>query len=553
MINKYNEWINNAVLDEDLILELKEIKNDEKAIEERFYNELEFGTAGLRGIIGAGTNRMNIYTVMKATQGLSNYLLNNYVNPSVAIAYDSRIKSKMFSEYAASVLAANNIKVYLYKELMPTPALSYAVRELKCEAGICVTASHNSSEYNGYKAYGSDGSQISGGIAKEITLEINKLNIFKDIKLIDFKEGLNKGIIEYISDDLIEQYIKDISDLSLNKSLDNLKIVYTPLNGTGRKCVKMILEKQGFKDLNIVKEQEYPDGNFPTCKYPNPEKKEALKLGIDYAKEINADIVLATDPDADRVGVAIKHDNDYKLISGNEMGVLLFNYICENKNIPNKPVVVSTIVSTNMIKPIADKYNVEVRKTLTGFKYIGEQILNLEQENRKEDYLFGFEESYGYLSGTHARDKDAINASLLICEMASYYKNQNMTLLDKLEQLYKEYGYYINKLVDFTFEGTSGMTKMENIMNLLRNNSITNINGLKIENIIDYNEKQESNVILPLANVIEYKLENNIRFIARPSGTEPKIKFYIESVDTKKEESIENINKIENYIDNIIL
>ena len=553
MINKYNEWLNNAILDEDLIIELKEIKNDDEAIEERFYKELEFGTAGLRGIIGAGTNRMNVYTVMKATQGLANYLINNYENPSVAIAYDSRIKSKMFSEYAASVLAANNIKVYLYKELMPTPALSYAVRELKCEAGICVTASHNSSEYNGYKAYGSDGSQISGSIAKEITLEINKLNIFKDIKLIDFKEGLNKGIIEYISDDLIEQYINDISNLSLNKSLDNLKIVYTPLNGTGRKCVKMILEKQGFKDLNIVKEQEYPDGNFPTCKYPNPEKKEALKLGIDYAKEINADIVLATDPDADRVGVAIKHDNDYKLISGNEMGVLLFNYICENKNIPNKPVVVSTIVSTNMIKPIADKYNVEVRKTLTGFKYIGEQIQLLEQENRKEDYLFGFEESYGYLSGTHARDKDAINASMLICEMASYYKNQNMTLLDKLEQLYNEHGYYINKLVDFTFQGTTGMSKMNNIMNLLRKNNISNINGLKVESIIDYNKKQESNVILPLANVIEYKLENNIRFIARPSGTEPKIKFYIESVGTSREESLENINKIENYINSIIL
>lgn len=552
MINKYNEWLENATLDEDLIQELKEIKDNEEEIKERFYKELEFGTAGLRGIIGAGTNRMNIYTVMKATQGLANYLNNNYENPKVSIAYDSRIKSTKFSEYAASVLAANSIKVYIYKELMPTPQLSYAVRELNCQAGICVTASHNSSEYNGYKVYGSDGSQISGDVAKEITEEITKLNIFQDIKYIDFRDALKENTIEYIEDDLIEKYINDISKLSLNKYSDNLKIVYTPLNGTGKKSVEKILKKQGFSDLNIVKEQEMPDGNFPTCKYPNPEKKEALKLALEYANEINADLVLATDPDADRVGVAVKDNNEFKLITGNEMGVLLFNYICENKEMPKNPVVVSTIVSSNMINPIAQKYNVEVRKTLTGFKYIGEQIALLEKENRKEDYLFGFEESYGYLSGTHARDKDAINASMLICEMASFYKNQNITLIEKLEELYKTYGYYINKLVDFTFEGSTGMNKIESIMSSLRNNNIEKLDDLYIEDIIDYNEKQITNVVLPLANVIEYKIKNNIRFIARPSGTEPKIKFYIESVGITREESLENINKIEKYIKEII-
>ena len=548
MEEKYNLWLENAILDEDIQSELKIIENNTKEIEDRFYKELEFGTGGLRGVIGAGTNRMNIYTVMKATQGLANYLLNNYEKPSVAIAYDSRIKSDLFSKYAATVLASSGIKTYIYPELMPTPSLSFAVRELSCSAGICITASHNPSKYNGYKVYGSDGCQITVEAANAIYTEINKIDIFNDVKITSFDEELEKGNIKYIKDEVIDRFIEEISKLSLNKSFNNLKIVYTPLNGAGKRCVLEILKNRGFDDINLVKEQENPDGKFPTCKYPNPEKEEALKLGIEYAKEINADIVLATDPDCDRVGVAVKYNDEYKLINGNEMGILLLNYICENKTLPNNPVCVSTIVTTNMTEPICKKYNIELRKTLTGFKFIGEQIGLLEKVNRVNDYIFGLEESYGYLSGSHVRDKDAVNASMLICEMASFYKNKNINLIDKIEELYQEHGYYQNKLIDFTFEGIEGIKKIESIMDNLRNNNIKEINSMKVKEIIDYKIKQHTNVDLPLSNVLEFILDNGSRFIARPSGTEPKIKFYIESLGSTKEESIAVINYIETYI-----
>ena len=552
MEQKYKTWLEYANLDNDLIKELNEIANNEYEINDRFYRDLEFGTGGLRGVIGVGTNRMNIYTVMKATQGLANYLNKNYENSSVAIAYDSRIKSEEFAKYAASVLAKNSIKVHIYNELMPTPALSYAVRNLDCKAGICITASHNPSKYNGYKVYGSDGCQITTEAAKNILEEINKLDIFNDVSYSNFDDELNNGIIKYIDEEIIDNFIEDISKLSINKSLNNLKIVYSPLNGAGRKCVLKILEKQGFNDVTLVSEQAMPDGNFPTCPYPNPEKKEALNLGIELAKKNNADIVLATDPDADRVGVAVRHNNEYKLINGNEMGILLLNYICENKNMPKNPVCVKTIVTTDMALEIAKKHNVEILNTLTGFKFIGEQIGLLEKDNRVDDYIFGFEESYGYLSGTHVRDKDAINASMLICEMASYYKEQNMNLIDKLNELYKEFGYFKNELIDFTFEGIEGMKKIKSIMDYLRNSDIEKICNVKITKIVDYNIKQDTKVDLPLSNVLEFHLDNDSKFIARPSGTEPKIKFYIEAKGIIQDDSSNKIEIIKEYINKII-
>lgn len=548
MKQKYVTWLKCANLDDDLIKELNQIANNEEEINDRFYKDLEFGTAGLRGIIGAGTNRMNIYTVMKATQGLANYLNKNNIGSSVAIAYDSRIKSAIFSKYVACVLAKNNIKVHIFRELMPVPALSYAVRNLKCNAGICITASHNSSEYNGYKVYGADGCQITTKEANDILYEINNLDIFNDVKYSNFNDEVNCGNIKYIDEKIVDSFIEDISKLSFNKSFNNLKIVYSPLNGAGRKCVLKILKKQGFHDVFLVEEQSMPDGHFPTCKYPNPEKKEALSLGIELANKINADIVLATDPDADRIGVAVKYNNEYRLITGNEMGILLLNYICENKNMPKNPVCIKTIVTTNMILEIAKKFNITVLNTLTGFKFIGEQIGVLEADNRIDDYIFGFEESYGYLSGTHVRDKDAINASMLICEMASYYKLYNINLIDKLNILYKEFGYYKNELINFTFEGIDGMKKIKSIMEHLRNNKITQINDVDITSVIDYSIEQNTKVKLPLSNVLEFHLNNNTTLIARPSGTEPKIKFYIEAKGNSINDCIFKIDNIKKYL-----
>ena len=448
-MTEYERWLSQPLDDPDLTEELKSIQGQEDEINDRFYRELEFGTAGLRGVIGAGTNRMNVYTVRKATQGLSNYLLKHAEGKpqSVAIAYDSRIKGVLFSKESAAVLAANGIKAYIYPQLMPTPALSFAVRHLKCDAGICVTASHNPAKYNGYKAYGSDGCQITADMADGITQEIGALDIFSGVKKMDFEEGRKQGLIEYIGDETMGAFLDNVYKESLIDDASNLKLVYTPLNGAGRVCVLRILERIGIKDVTVVPEQEYPDGNFPTCPYPNPEFREALQKGLELCEKVQPDLLLATDPDSDRVGIAVNQNGEFKLMTGNEVGILLLDFIArvkqEQGKLPAHPVAVTTIVSTDMVDPIAQHYGIEMRRCLTGFKYIGDIIAELEEkEGNADSYLLGFEESYGYLSGGYVRDKDAVDGSMLICQMASYYKRQGKTLVDVMNELYETYGYY---------------------------------------------------------------------------------------------------------------
>lgn len=548
----YSIWCENAVDDSDLQDELKSIENDKSAIRDRFYRELEFGTGGLRGIIGAGTNRLNIYTIRRATQGLANYVKQEYNGGSVAISYDSRIKSDVFAQAAASVLAANGIKVYIYKELMPTPMLSFAVRKLKCQAGIMVTASHNPAKYNGYKAYGDDGCQITLKGAEIILNEINSLDIFKDVKNADFNQELQKGNIEYISDEVINDYYNCVLSEGINTSLcasSGLKVVYTPLNGTGNKPVRNILQKIGITDVTLVKEQENPDGNFPTCPYPNPEIHEALELGLQKCNEVKPDLLLATDPDCDRVGIAVPDGDDYVLFTGNEVGALLFEYICEQRikkgTMPEKPIVVKTIVTTNIINAIAENYGVEVIDVLTGFKFIGEQIGFLEKDGEEKRYIFGFEESYGYLSGGYVRDKDAVNASMLICEMAAYYRTQGISLIQARENLYNKYGVYYHTLHSYTFEGESGMIKMNDIMTELRNNPPAKVSDYKVLRFADYKTSiikdltsgNETGISLPKSNVLSFELENNLKVIVRPSGTEPKIKTYYTATAPSFEEA----------------
>lgn len=537
----YKLWCENANEDPDLQNELKSITDDMDAIRDRFYRNLEFGTGGLRGVIGAGTNRMNIYTVRHATQGLANYVNEEYSNPSVAIAYDSRIKSDIFAKNAASVLAANGIKVYIYNELMPTPMLSYAVRALKCQAGIVVTASHNPAKYNGYKVYGDDGCQITLKGAAAVLEKINELDVFNDIKISSFDDGLANGSISYIGEDIINSYFDSVLTQGINIDLcaeSGLKVVYTPLNGTGNKPVRTILSKIGIKDVTVVEEQEMPDGNFTTCPYPNPEIREALELGLKKCEEVKPDLLLATDPDCDRVGIAVPSDNGYVLFSGNEVGAMLLEYICSERTkkgtMPKNPIAVKTIVTTDIVNEIGKAYNVEIIDVLTGFKFIGEQIGLLEKKGEEERYIFGFEESYGYLSGGYVRDKDAVNASMLICEMAAYYRTQGITLLQARENLYKKYGVYYHSLHSFTFEGESGMIKMNNIMNTLRNDHLAEIAGLKVVRIDDYKLSISKDVItgvssditLPKSDVLAFFLEGGAKVIVRPSGTEPKIKTY---------------------------
>lgn len=537
----YSLWCKNAVDDSDLQNELKSIENDQPAIRDRFYRDLEFGTGGLRGVIGAGTNRLNIYTIRRATQGLANYVKQEYNGGSVAISYDSRIKSDVFAKAAAEVLAANGIKVYIYKELMPTPMLSFAVRKLKCQAGIMVTASHNPAKYNGYKAYGDDGCQITLKGAEIILNEINSLDMFKDVKISDFNTELEKGNIEYISQEVIDAYYDCVLAEGINTDLcasSGLKVVYTPLNGTGNKPVRNILKRIGITDVTLVEEQENPDGNFPTCPYPNPEIREALELGLKKCKEVKPDLLLATDPDCDRVGIAVPDGDDYVLFTGNEVGALLFEYICKQRiakgTMPENPIVVKTIVTTNIIDAIAEEYGVEVIDVLTGFKFIGEQIGFLEEKGEENRYIFGFEESYGYLSGDYVRDKDAVNASMLICEMASYYRTQGISLLQARENLYNKYGVYYHTLHSFTFEGESGMIKMNDIMNQLRQNPPSEVAGYKVLKASDYKlsitkdltNGTESEITLPKSNVLAFELEDNLKVVVRPSGTEPKIKTY---------------------------
>lgn len=549
-LDLYQLWTKNATEDRALTDELAAIAGDMDAISDRFYRSLEFGTGGLRGVIGAGTNRMNIYTVRQATQGIANYLNAEFEHPSVAISYDSRINSDLFARETARVFAANGIGVHLYAELMPTPCLSFAVRELACQGGVMVTASHNPAKYNGYKAYGADGCQMTLETAEKVLAQIEKVDIFRGVKLVDFDEALQSKQISYIGEDVIEAFYQRVLKEQIHPGIcadSDLKLVYTPLNGTGNKPVREVLKRIGIKNIAIVSEQEKPDGHFPTCPFPNPEIKEALTLGLKRAEETNADLLLATDPDCDRVGIAVKEQGGYRLVSGNEAGVLLLDYICSQRTalgtMPKNPITVKTIVTTELVDKIAQKYGVSVINVLTGFKFIGEQIGLLEQKQEEKRYIFGFEESYGYLSGSYVRDKDAVDASMLICEMAAFYHKQGKSLLDRLQELYQEFGVHFHTQQSFVCEGESGMEQMASIMQSLRSEPPKAIAGTAVIRIEDYEQSYMADLIsgkrtpvsLPKSNVIAFCLANDVRIVVRPSGTEPKIKVYY-SVPAKTQE-----------------
>ncbi|MDE6730376.1 MAG: phospho-sugar mutase [Oscillospiraceae bacterium] len=549
----YDNWCQKAVDDPDLQTELASVQGNEAEIRDRFYRDLEFGTGGLRGVIGAGSNRMNVYTVRRATQGLANYVKADFENPSVAISYDSRIKSVAFAQAAASVLAGNGIKVHIYSELMPTPCLSWAVRALHCSAGIMVTASHNPSKYNGYKAYGADGCQMTLEAAEKVLNEINSLDMFEDVTYMDFDKAVADGMISYIDQPVIEEYYENVLAQGIHTELcaeSGLKIVYTPLNGTGNKPVREILSRIGIQDVTVVKEQENPDGNFPTCPYPNPEIRAALELGLQYCDRIKPDLLLATDPDADRVGIAVPDGDDYALFSGNEVGALLLEYICSqrkaNGTLPENPVCVKTIVTTDLVRAIANEYGLETIEVLTGFKFIGEQIGLLEEKHQENRYVFGFEESYGYLAGAYVRDKDAVVASMLICEMAAYYRTKGISLLQARENLYKKYGVFRHSLQSFAFEGESGMNKMNSLMQGLRDNRPEMIGGLKVVSVSDYVTSemldiatgQKTAITLPKSNVLVFDLEQGAKVVIRPSGTEPKIKSYYTTIGETMEDAL---------------
>ena len=528
----YDLWRTRAVEDPDLPAELDGIQNDADAINDRFYRDLAFGTGGLRGVIGAGSNRMNIYTIRRATQGLADYINTADLPKKVAIGHDSRHKGELFSREAARVLAANGITAYLYPRLEPTPALSWAVRYLGCGAGICVTASHNPAKYNGYKVYGADGCQITLEAAAAVLAAIDKHDYFDSIELTDFDTAVAAGKIVWIDDQCLSDFVDAVLALRPGNDVSKLKLVYTPLNGSGLEPVKMLLDRMGVTQVTVVPEQEKPDGSFPTCPYPNPEIREAMETGLKLCDTVKPDLMIGTDPDCDRMGAAVPDgQGGYRLITGNEMGVLLFDYICRtrlgNGTMPKDPVAVTTIVSTDMATPIAKKYGVELRRTLTGFKFIGEQIGFLEAEGHPERYIFGFEESYGYLSGAHVRDKDAVNAVMLACETAAYYAAQGMSLLDAVNALYKEFGFYRNALESFTFEGETGMHKMQGIMAGLRANAPKVIAGYEVAGVVDYDTDGTG---LPRADVLEYRLANGAKLMVRPSGTEPKIKVYLSAV-----------------------
>ncbi len=592
-------WLDQKDLDRGLRGELSDIK-DKDEIYERFYKDLEFGTGGLRGILGAGTNRMNIYTVRKATQGLADYLNVHYgtgmdqaskASPSAAIAFDSRINSDLFALEAAGVLAANGIKAYLYPELMPTPALSFAVRHYHCSAGIMVTASHNPSKYNGYKVYNEEGCQMTLDAAAEVLSLIEKTDIFDGVKTISGNLNLEEGfyeavlalkdkannMIELIPTEVTEAYLKAVQNESTGIDCSNLSVVYTPLNGTGNVPVRKIMERIGVKQINIVKEQELPDGNFPTCPYPNPEKKEALTLGLALCEQLTnegsaPDLLLATDPDCDRVGIAIGHtdkagNTEYLLVSGNEVGVLLLDFICGVKTMPKDPLAIKTIVSSKMADKVAKNYGVSMVDVLTGFKFIGEQIGVLEAKGQEDRYVFGFEESYGYLSGAYVRDKDAVNASMLICEMTAYYKRDGKTLIDRLRELYEKYGYYKNDLMEFTFEGAAGMEKMNSILSRLRAEAPSRIIDRDVVEIADYMQSQRrifgdagngdyttvtKSIQLPKSDVLEYVLEDGSSIIVRPSGTEPKLKIYLSAKGESRQESEEITGRLKAELKGII-
>lgn len=560
----YNEWLEKATGDPDLKAELESIKGNDDEILDRFYRSLEFGTAGLRGVIGAGTNRMNIYTVGRATQCLADYLNANYDNPSVAIGYDSRIKSDLFSKEAASVLAANGVKVYIYDELEPTPCLSYAIRYYHTQSGIIITASHNPAKYNGYKCYNPNGYQMTDEEAAEAYEYIQKVDYFTGIKKVDFDDAVNAGKIEFIGEKVINSFLDEVQKQCINPEIvknADLKVIYTPLNGTGNKPVRAILDRIGVKSVYVVPEQEYPDGNFPTCPFPNPEIKQVFEIGLEMNRKIGADILLATDPDCDRVGIAVPDKTgELVLMSGNEVGAMLLNYILsqrlEKGTLPKSAIAVKSFVSTDLAEVIAKKYNCTFKNLLTGFKYIGELITNLEKEGRASDFVMGFEESYGYLAGTHARDKDAVVASMLICEMAAYYKTKNMNLVDVMNSLYDKFGYYCNEVKSYTFEGAQGMEKMAQIMDTLRQNPPKTIGDFIVTAVSDYKtskitftDGKEEKIELPKSNVLAFALENGNKVIVRPSGTEPKIKAYLTAIGNDKESASKIAKTLESAAD----
>ena len=551
--NECERWLAFDLDDPDLKPELESVKDDDEAIKDRFAVSLKFGTAGLRGVIGAGTNRMNVYVVRQATQGLANWVKTQGGTQTVAISYDSRIKSDVFAKAAAEVLAANGVKVRIYKALMPVPALSFATRYYNCNAGIMVTASHNPAKYNGYKAYGPDGCQMTDEAADVVYAEIQKTDVLSGARTMSFEEGMAAGLIEYVGEDCYEALYQAIESRSVRPGLcktAGLKLVYSPLNGSGLVPVTRVLGDIGITDITIVPEQKDPDGNFPTCPYPNPEIFEALRLGLELAEKSGADLMLATDPDADRVGIAVRcKDGSYELLSGNEVGVLLLDYICkariENGTMPKDPVMVKSIVSTPLADVVAAHYGVECRNVLTGFKWIGDQIARLEAAGQVERFIFGFEESYGYLAGSYVRDKDAVIGSMLICEMAAYYRSIGSSIKEELDRIYAEYGRYLNKVDSYEFPGLSGMDKMSGIMQKLRQEPPTEFAGYKVVTVSDYQARTRTELAtgkteaidLPAANVLIYALEGGATVVVRPSGTEPKIKTYFTTLGKNVEEA----------------
>ena len=556
-LDDYKRWQEARLDDPALTAELAAIAGDDNEIKERFAVALKFGTAGLRGVLGAGSNRMNIYTVRQATQGLANWVKTQGGNQLVAISYDSRINSDVFAKEAARVLAANGVKVRIYDALMPVPALSFATRYYHANAGVMITASHNPAKYNGYKAYGPDGCQVTDDAAAVIYDEIQKTDILTGAKLISFQEGLDSGLISYVGDDCKEALYDAIKARSVRPGLcktAGLKLVYSPLNGSGLVPVTRILHDIGIDDITIVPEQQYPDGNFPTCPYPNPEIFEALRLGLELAEKTGADLMLATDPDADRVGIAIRcPDGSYQLVSGNEVGVLLLDYICagriEKGTMPKNPVAVKSLVSTPLADAVAKSYGVEMRNVLTGFKWIGDQIARLEAAGEVDRFIFGFEESYGYLAGPYVRDKDAIIGSMLICEMAAYYRSIGSSIKERLEAIYAKFGRYLNKTDSFEFPGLSGMDKMADIMRALRQNPPKEIAGYAVNQVTDYEKPEQTG--LPAANVLVYALEGGATVVIRPSGTEPKIKAYFTTLGKNLEEAQAQKDKLAAVVEKI--
>lgn len=563
---KYNEWINSDIISEEIKNELKNIK-DEKEIEDRFYKDLDFGTGGLRGIIGAGSNRMNIYTVSKATQGFANYLNESFENPSVAVAYDSRNMSKEFATAAALTLCANGVKVFLYESLRPTPVLSFAVRHLSCKGGIVVTASHNPKQYNGYKVYDEFGGQVTDEKANKIISLVNDVKDFSMIKNMSEEEALNKGLLVYIGEDVDKAYIDEVKNLTIRKELvkenaKDLKIIYTPIHGSGNIPVRRVLSELGYSNVKVVKEQEEPNGNFPTAPYPNPEMPQVFELALEMAKQESPDIIFGTDPDCDRIGVVVKESNgEFKVLTGNQTGLLLTHYVLsalkETNSLPENGVVIKTIVTTEGARKIAEDFGIELMDVLTGFKYIGEKIREFRESGDKK-YLFGFEESYGYLAGEFVRDKDAVIASMLIAEMTLYYKEQGMSLYEALIKLYEKYGFYKETLISIELEGKEGQEKIASCIDALRNSSIESVDGVKISTKLDYKlSVEESNGVkseikLPKSNVLKYILEDGSSFVVRPSGTEPKMKIYLAVKGSSLENAESEIERFKSKVMDII-